>query len=403
MPSRPKVPFELHAAVRLVSNTEIVHGVEVALLPDGALGVLRGDWNTRQIELHPTGGGPVETLLAPDPTRPVAHFVWSDDGRRWAGVGGRFEGDNRPGEVIVGERGRAEPLCVARIAEYGAVTRNALRRPATTLVFSPDGTRMVVRVSPRDRRDHLVDVDVSTGESAERRIEGMTTYLFAHAFDPDGTLFAVTADAGPQGGLWWFAPGVRDHAEQAPSPVGFVLLPAPRGLWVVGAPGHAFRIGKGVAARTSTDAAARIERAERLRSRATVKWDQTYLDHVVANARADADTETHSETLGETTGTRAQLRSFEHELFWETSTAARIGDDDVLISDGIAVFLWREHAAGIARLCLLEDLARCTYRAARILGLAAQGDTFVVLWQKDISGAKTVASRFVLDRAALNA
>lgn len=399
MPPKPKVPFELHPAARLVSNTEIAQGVEVALLPDGSLGVLRGDWNSRQIELHPAGGGEVETLLAPDPSRPIAHVAWSDDGRRWAGVAGRFAGEERPGEVYAGERGRAELLCVATLEEYGSVTRNSLPRAASTVIFSPDGASVVVRVSPRDRRDHLVEVDVSTGGSRLLPIERLNTYLYAHAFDRDGTLFAVTADPGISGGLWWFPPGVRDRAGQSPSPVGFALLPAPRGLWVVGAPTRAFRLGKAVPARATTDAAARVERAELLRARASVKWDQNYLDYVVENARRDL-------ALGESSvvshaAPGETLRTFEHELFWETAYAARIGDDDVVITDGIAVFLWREGEAGVTRTRLVEDVARCTHRAARIVDLVARGDTFAVLWKKDAVGAKTVLSRFVLDRAAL--
>jgi len=65
------------------------------------------------------------------------------------------------------------------------------------------------------------------------------------------------------------------------------------------------------------------------------------------------------------------------------------------------VFLWREGEAGVTRTRLVEDVARCTHRAARIVGLAARGDVFAVLWKKDVLGAKTVLSRFTLDRAAL--
>ncbi|MEZ4391167.1 MAG: hypothetical protein R3A48_08730 [Polyangiales bacterium] len=253
MPPKPRVPFELHPAARLLSNTEIPHAVDVALLPDDALGVLRGDWSSRQIELHPAGGGAVETLLAPDPSRPVAHVAWSDDGRRWAAVAGRFAGDARPGEVYVGERGREELLCVATLEEYGSVTRNSLPRAASTLAFSPDGASVVARVSPCDGGDHLVEVETSSGEAKRLPVPGLKTYLYAHAFDRDGTLFAVAADPGLSGGLWWFPPGVRDRAGQSPSPIGFALLPAPRGLWVVGAPTRAFRLGKGVPARATTD------------------------------------------------------------------------------------------------------------------------------------------------------
>ncbi len=262
----PRSPSTSPAA-RLVSNTEIAFGIAVDLLPDGALGVLRGDSKSTQIELHPAGDGGVETLLAPDPARSIAHVAWSDDGRRWAGIAGRHVGEARAGEVYVGERGRADLVCVATLTEYGSVMRNALPRAASTVIFSPDGARVVVRVSPRDRRDHLVEVEVATAEAKVLRLDRLNNSLYAHAFDRDGTLFALTAEPLASGGLWWFPPGERDRAEQSSTPVGFALVPAPRGLWVVGAPTRAFRVGKGVPSRATTDAAARVERAERLRAR----------------------------------------------------------------------------------------------------------------------------------------
>ncbi|MEZ4391166.1 MAG: hypothetical protein R3A48_08725 [Polyangiales bacterium] len=131
-----------------------------------------------------------------------------------------------------------------------------------------------------------------------------------------------------------------------------------------------------------------------------MKWDQRYLDYIVQGARRELAR--HEPRVEPNAAPGGTLRTFEHELFWETSYAARLGDDDVVISDGIAVFLWREGDAGVTRTRLVEDVARCTHRAARVVGLAARGDTLAVLWKKDALGAKTVLSRFALDRGALD-
>ena len=85
MAPRAKVPFALHPAVRLRSNTEIDRGCEAVLSPDGATAaVIRGEWAQRRLELHTLATGAVTVALSPEPGQSIEHAVWSRDGRRWA-------------------------------------------------------------------------------------------------------------------------------------------------------------------------------------------------------------------------------------------------------------------------------------------------------------------------------
>jgi dipeptidyl aminopeptidase/acylaminoacyl peptidase len=392
MAPRPKVPFVLHPAARLRGNLDIAHGAEAVLSPDGAtLAVVRGDWSSRQLDLHHLADGTVETVLPPAPDLPITHFTWSRDGRRWAVVSGRHAGDVQRGVVQVGEVGRAGILCRADLSEYSAVTRNALARPASTLAFSPDGDRVVVRVSGRDREGMLF-VNVPDGAVHEAWSSRDGVYRFAHAFADDGTLYVAGGSAGPPDGVAVYAPGATTPHARLPDPYGFALVNGARGLWVVGAPRFAFRLGDGAPQPCAGAAEARKARAEALRLRASAKWDVQYLDYLLERVRDEE--ETRPEGV-------AGVRAFEHEMFWETSYAGRLGDDDLAIGDGVSVYLWRDRGATLDRTLLVDDAQRCAHRTARIVGLSTAGDTLCLLWRKDASGAKTVASLIDLDRLAL--
>lgn len=392
MAPRPKVPFVLHPAARLRGNLDLAHGAEAVLSPDGAtLAILHGDWSSRQLDLHRLADGAVETVLPPSPDLPITHFTWSRDGRRWAVVSGRHAGDVQRGVVQVGEVGWAGLLCRADLSEYSAVTRNALARPASTLAFSPDGDRVVVRVSGRVR-EGMFFVGLPDGAVHEAWSSRDGVYRFAHAFADDGTLYVAGGSAGPPDGVAVYAPGATTRHAGLPDPHGFALVNAARGLWVVGAPRFAYRLGDGAAQPCAGAAEARLARAEALRLRASAKWDVQYLDYLLDRVGR----EEHAPREG-----AAGVRAFEHELFWESSYAGRLGDDDLAIADGVSVYLWRDRGATLDRTLLIDDAQRCAYRTARIVGLSTAGDTLCLLWKKDASGAKTVASLLDLDRAAL--
>lgn len=406
MAPRPRVPFTLSPALRLVQNVELTEGYEVALSPDGAVaGVVRGDWNQRRVELHDLATGAVEEVLPATHGQNVESLVWSRDGRRWAVSELRFEGQARRGVIRVGERGRDELLCTAETSAYCGILRNALVHGAPMLAFSPEGDRVVLRTTASDDRNALMHVSVSEGAVREQWLDPSEGDLYAHAFGDDGTLYTASADPGDHAGLAWYPPGAGAPSGRLAWVFGFAILPAKRGIWVAGSPRYCFRVAPGEATELARATPPRGERAEALRARASAKWDQQYLDDALNRLAAGWESFNYcpargSFRAGSAPPPTAGMRCLENDLLWETSFAARMGDDDLVVSDGVGVWRWRDDGAALTRDLLLDDTARCTHRGARIVGLSAAGDTLAILWKKDARGQKTVLSRFEIDRAA---
>ncbi len=407
MAPRPKVPFDLHPAARLRSNLDIAHGGEVALAPDGATAaILHGPWSRQQLDFVSLADGATAVAMPAADRRPLQHVTWSADGQQWAVAELVWEEQERRGVIHVGPRDLTTDPLRARVSEYGAVTRNAQARAASTLAFSRDGSGLVVRVCGSGERSALMHIALPDGAVREQWFEPLDVDQYAHAFGDDGTLYVLCADPGLIAGLSWFEPGAEAPSGHLRWPFGLALAPAPRGMWVAGAPRYGFRVGPGPAVSLASAGDARQRRAASLRARARTRWDQDFLDGLIARVASDGHDHndrsarhTHSQSVPPppTVG----MRSFEHELLWETSLAARIGHDDLAITDGVAVFLWRDAGPEIVRTLLADDPQCCTYRAPRIIGLSAAGDTLALLWKKDARGTKTVLSLFDLDRAAL--
>lgn len=400
MAPRPKVPFALHPAAKLRQNIEIANGYECALSPDGTVAaVIRAGWSGRSLEFHTLATGAVETALPEVSNAYLESVVWSRDGRRWAVSSLRFEDQTRLGDIRVGERGRDGLRCTATVPHYCAVLRNALARPSPVLAFSPSGDGVVVRVSGGDRSSALMHVSLPDGAVRAQWLSSEESDLYAHAFTDDGTLYTASADPGDASGLAWYAPGAERPTGRLPWVFGFSILPTAKGLWVTGMPRYAFRVAPGPAAPIAPSVPPRSERAEALRARASVKWDQNHLDMLLA--RVAAGNESYNYRVGPSiwgTGSAPPptegMRCLENDLFWETSFAARLGDDDVVISDGVSVWRWRDDGTTLTRDLLADDAQRCTMRSPRIIGLSAAGSTLALLWKKDANGAKTVLSLF---------
>jgi len=408
MAPRPKVPFWLHPAAKLRANIEIAQGTDLALSPDGAVAaVIRGPWGQRRLELHTLATGAVEDALPNVGNLNIELPAWSRDGRRWAVAEMRFEGEARRGIIHVGERGRAEPLCTAQVSHYCLIMRNSLARPSTPLAFSPEGDRLALRVSGADDRSALMHISIPDGAVREQWLHEDESDLYANAFSDDGTLYTASADPGDSAGLAWYPPGAGEPAGRLRWVFGFTVIPARRGLWVLGSPRYAFRVAPGPETPFVPAVAPAMERAVALRARASAQWDQRYLDSVLERIATNQTTYNYRVGrsgwgAGTVPPTPAEgARGFEHELQWETSFAARLGDDDVAVSDGVGVWRWRDDGASVTRDLLVDDTQRCTHRGARIIGLSAAGDLLALLWKKDAGGSRTVLSLFDIDRAAL--
>lgn len=404
MAPRPKVPFTLHPAAKLRANVELVQATDVALSPDGAVAaVVSGNYAQKRLALHTLATGAVDEAVAAAGLG-LELPVWSRDGRRWAVGGSRFVDEVQCGVVLMGERGRA-PVVTASTPAYGLITRNNLARPSAALAFAPSGDRVTLRATARDDRNALFHIDPTSGAVEERWLPEGAADVYAHAYAADGTLYTASADPGDDAGLAWFPPGATVPAGRQREVFGFVILPARTGLWVLGMPQYAFRVSAGRPRPIALAGEARLARAELLRARASAKWDQSHCDwmlervranQVSFNYRVDAMTSRNGSPPEPALG----VRCFENELLWESAFAGLLGDD-AAVSDGVAVWLWRDGGAAVTRDLLIDDAGRSTFRGARIIGLSTAGDTLALLWRKDARGDKTVLSLFDLDRAAL--
>lgn len=405
MAPKPKVPFALHRALRLRASVDVAQGVAVALSPDGAHALtLRGEWTDRRVDLVALADGSVAGTFTPPPECALEGVAWSRDGRRWAAAGQRFEGDTRVGLVFVGDREGLALTTSAKLSRYGAVSRNALARVAPPVVFAPDGERVVVRIAGVDDRSAIAHV--SRDGVREEWLPAGECDLYALAFGDDGALYTATGDAGDVGGTAWYAPGADAPRGRAVWAAGCALVPGRRGVWVVGMPKYAWRVAPGASTPLAHAKQSRLDRARALRARAKGRWDEGYLDDLIARIEADLDRVTYhtdydSVRVCEGVEPVDGARCFEHEMLWETSYADRFGDDDAIVSDGVAVALWRDDGAAITRTLLADDVQRATHRTARIAGLSTAGDTLALLWKRDARGAATALSLFEVDRAAL--
>lgn len=390
MAKRPSVPFELHASLHLRRNIELAHGFEAVLSPDAAtLGVISGEWPTHQVALHDLASGGVATALARETHCAAEHFTWSPDASTWAAGEVFFDQDVRFGRVWVGQTRGGEPR--ASITErYCAVTRNALARAASIFSFSPDGSRVVMRVAGGDDPGRLISVSTRDGAVSDWRFAAQEADLYAQAFEPDGALVTLSAEPGDHGGFAWYRPGARSPAGRLPGVVGCAMVPTRDGYWCLGVPQRCFRVSRG--AKPGAFAAPRLvgERVDALRSRARTARDHEYLNGL--RRRLDDAPQGLNDAV--TASPPWRVRAMENELLWETSFADRLGDDELIVSDGVGVWRWRDEAAGLSRALLLDDPDRATHKGARIIGLSVADRTLALLWQRDARGAKTVVSLF---------
>lgn len=405
MAPRPKVPFTLHPAAKLRANVDLASATDVALSPDGAVAaVVSGAHGQKRLALHTLATGAVDEAVGASAGLELELPVWSRDGRRWAVGAPRFEGGVQRGVILMGERGGAS-VVTASTAAYGLITRNNLARPAAALAFAPSGDRVTLRATARDDRNALFHVDPTHGAVEERWLPAGEADVYAHAYAADGTLYTASADPGDAAGLAWFPPGATAPAGRQRQVFGFAVLPGRTGLWVLGQPQYAFRVGAGRPRPIALAREARLARAELLRARASAKWDQSHCDRTLERARANQTSYSYRvDPMTSRNGAPPEpapgARCFENELLWETSYAGLMGED-AAVGDGVAVWLWRDDGASVTRDLLIEDAARSTFRGARIIGLSTAGDTLALLWRKDAGGEKTVLSLFDLDRAAL--
>jgi len=404
MPPRPKVPFTLHPALRLRANLDVPNAWRATLSPDGALAVVTrlGSGFGGALDLHPRAGAPAERSL-PAPERGWWDAVsWSRDGARWAAASERWEGRERRARVAVFERGREASLVELDVPRGGPITINHQSRSAPLVALSPDGARAAFRAVV-DERPAVTLVDVARGAAETRPLPADDQDLFAHTWGGDGALYTVASYLGARGGTVRWRADVSAPERRWDWANGCAAAPARDGAWALGMGGVAWRVGAGPGAPFVAAKESRLARARQLRARATHRWDVSYLDHLIGYIADDRrqftwETNTPRARWGPLPEVMEGARGFDTEFLWECGFAEAVGDDAVLVSDGLSVALLRDRGASLDRTTLLEDVERCSPRARRIVGLTAAGGAVGVLWQK--SATSTVLSVFDFDPSA---
>ncbi|MFO0606966.1 MAG: hypothetical protein U0324_27590 [Polyangiales bacterium] len=404
MPPRPKVPFTLHPALRLRANLDLPNASRATLSPDGALAVVTrlGSGFGGALALHPRAGAPAERSL-PAPERGWWDAVsWSRDGARWAAASERWDGDERRARVAVFERGCEAPLVELDVPRGGPVAINHQSQSAPLVALSPDGARVAFRAAV-DERSAVTVVDVARGAAETHTVPAGDEYLFAHAWGGDGALYTVASYLGARGGtVRWRADGTPERRWDWAN--GCVTVPARDGVWTLGLGGVVWRVGAGPGAPFVAAKEPRLARARQLRERATQRWDVSFLDHLIGYIADDRrqftwETNTPRARWGPLPDVMEGARGFDTEFLWECGFAEPVGDDAVLVSDGLSVALLRDRGATLDRATLLDDVERCSPRVRRIGGLTAGGGSVGVLWKK--SATSTVLSLFDLDPSAV--
>lgn len=404
MPPRPKVPFALHPSLRLRANLDAPDVSRALLTPDGGLARVSrlASGTGGSLDLHPRPDAPAARAL-PAPERGWWDAVdVSRDGSRWAAMGERWDGEQRRGRVIVGDRGREDLTLDLETPSGAPITINHQSQSAPLLALSPDGATAVLRASVKERHALLV-VDIARGVAETHLLPKNHEDLFAHTWGGDGALYTLASYLGARGGLARWRPDgtVERRWDWA---AGCTLCPARDGVWALGLGGVVWRVGGDHPGGFVAAKEPRLARAQALRARATHRWDVTYLDHLVRYIDTDQraftwETNTPQARWGPLPESMPGARGFDTEFLWECAFAAPVGDDAVLVSDGLSVALLRDRGDALDRTTVLEDLDRCSPRARRIVGLTAAGGAVGVLWKK--SATSTQLSLFDLDPAAV--
>lgn len=396
----PKVPFTLHGAVHPRASHDVAEGITASLHPDGRTAALiTGRYGRGTLQFLDLSTGALTDVL-PGRTA-LQHVVWAASGERWAAAGECDQG----GALYVGERGRAELLHELTTPTYGTSLRNDLAYPSPVLALSPDGARVVMRsIHDYGERSTLYHLDVATGDLRAQPLDPDEGHPYAQGFRADGAVVTLCASPGDTSGMAVYERGGDRVIARLQHVAGYVLVPSTRGLWALGLPRYGHHVAPGKAIAASACHHDRVERVERLAARARSTWDKQHVAWLTQQVAKKAvpfgyDVTARSGRAGTTPPPTEGARSYENMLYWDTARAARWRDDDVIVSDGIAVWRWHEDGRGLRQDLLVDDPQHATHRTARILAVSVAGDTLALLWKRDAGGAKTVLTRFDIDPA----
>lgn len=402
MATKSKVPFELHGGVKLAASIAVADGTRATLGPTAALGLVqRADMvgGAASVRLSPSAN-PVWERAAPEKGW-WDSVCWSSDGSRWAAGFERWEGNERRGGAVVGDAASGQVVCEVELPSGAPITINRQGKSGALVALSPDGETLAWR-GTRGEQKLLTLVDVASRRVSSTPLAQGEHDLFAHAFSGDRSLYTLSSEIAELGGTArWSADGtsVERRWDWA---AGCAVVAAARGVWSLGINGVVWRVGVEQSAAFVAVKERRLQRAKALRARATHKWDVAYLDTEIARIERDErtfcwGTNTPRARWGRAPESVEGARCYDTELLWECGAAAAVGDDAIVVSDGVSVLLLREREGLLQSEVLIDDTERCSPRVSRIVDVSVSGTTLAVLWKK--SASASVLSLFAMEAA----
>ncbi len=389
-----KVPFELHLEVTATSQIALPKVTELELSPDTATLAAASGGHVVLVDSH---GGRLDARG--ELAGAAAQYVtWSDDGARLATLDGEWSGEHQTAHMAVYSWPDGRRLAACDMPKWGYVTHAHTGTNAPMMAFSPDGGRLLIRsATMRDQNENALGVlDVASG-AFHRQVLGAESYIFSIAVTTDRVL-VLFGDARDDAGLIWLDAKTLEARGHLSSIAGEQVVMGAGGAWVIGDDTWVWRVdtqaiesGKATRGKKLTaDVVHRWERHQQLTSRASARWDVDYL-----KGREPDKGSLH-------TTPEFGVRCFLHPEPWGIPQAARFGDDDVIVRDGVRVALWRTRASETLEVTpLIEDLQRATTSKARHMMMSARrpsaGSTrgrLVLGWRKALNAPETVVTFF---------
>jgi hypothetical protein len=406
MAGKPTAPFALADGVTLRKNIELGSVSDLSLSADASIAaVASATWKHRELSLLELATGERTAMIPAAGVQPMYELpVWCTDGARWAVSAAQWSDQEQRGLVTVGELGASAPLCTIETPAYSWCTRNNQRRPSPLLSWEPDGSGLVQRSIRRDERNAIISIDLKKRSADALWLHEDECDVMAQAVGDDRSRYALCASPGTRGGLARYAAGAAQPSERWEWVFGGQLVATASGLWALGYSGYGFFLGPGAARPVQRARKEREARRRTLAARAKTKWDVEYItdgipQHIdpTSSVIVRRTRSTYASVDGDPTPTEG-VRCFETELLWESTDASSLdrSTDELVVSDGVAVWKWSLTKKGVERALLIDDLQRCTHRNARITAISAANRTLAVVWKKDALGERCVLSIFTV-------
>jgi hypothetical protein len=377
-----KVPFDLAPGVTPSAQVVLPKVSDLALSSTGVLAIASAN-STSFVDKDGVRLEARGTLSS----TPARYVMWSDDGSRIATLD-TWRND-QAAHLVVHDWSTGELLATGSVPNWGTVSHGTPGVGAPLMTFGADARRVYLRsTTMHPMRGSAIGVlDVATGTFEHHALEG-DDYVFSIAFSK-GRLFALYSSMGNQGGLMSLDATTLAKQGHFRDVRGECLVPGEPAMWIVGDRRYVWRVAgeakesPGVAWERAREL--RWARHQHLASRARSKWDKNELERLEAQDEEWSPPDEASEP---------GVQQLMHPEPWMIPQAARIGGDDIIVRDGVCVSRWSVRDGQLEVTPLVDDPKRATPSKARLLMLSAQGNHFVLGWQKAFNADDTYCTVF---------